>query len=623
MTEALVAAVWLSSVLFLGWVSLSVLLSMGATALESIALAAFVAVYVPALLAEWAWFVPLGALKHVILASFLCVGLGVAVLVNQRPARPSFTSVSPRSAVGLATIGIPMLTCAFYSAFMAVLKPVDEWDALTYHGPTVVKLVTERTMFGWDIGSSYGYYTNLTAFMAAPIAATTHSTRWMDAVQVAPWVVLVLTAWAWAGRGRVRVLAGAIVLVAATAPPIWTQLRSLAVDVTYGCALFVSAYCVSLWIQRRRPVYVWLGVIALGSATAAKPTGAILLAFLVVGAVVSTAIWRQRSLRAVGLLSISGLIGSPLYARNLIEFGNPVYPIEVTFPIQLDGRFSAEMFLNGNNPRFGDWPRVLDFFRNLWEGIAQPPNVYTWDLREGGYDRTTLTLLAVAVVVPFLAVRGARVGGLKLYGLVPVLLAIALLIAQPTSWYPRYTIASFVMLATAVALFVTRRELRPWVSFLTALAVLLGGYLQVAHTESRFVAGFHNTDVQRRLWPGFGDTFAASGTYGDSLSLLMTKPCGTKVFVQANDDQRGRLSTFSLGLWGNQMCNEVRFLHGLEASTSNIATLVHPGDFIVVAENDVDELRRSVEARNLRMSVVGGPIALLDLAQVVALVSTP
>lgn len=619
-TAVLTLSLWLVAGVSVTVGSLVVLRSAHATVFEALALAFFAGVNVPPLIAQWVWFVPMGALEHLSVAAFVCI-LGSALVLRRyggwRNSVPD--AVSTRSILEFSAVGLAAGAVAAYSAFVALLKPVDGWDALMYHGPTTVKLITARSMYGWNLNSSYGFYPNLTAFMATPVAAATKSTRWMDAVQVVPWLALFLCAWAWAGRGRPKVFAGTVILMAATAPAIFTQLRSLAVDVVYAGGVLVLVFGAALWAQRRTRVYAVWAALGLMVAVASKPSGAVLAAALFVALVVAFAIRRRRWLyRAAALVAGAAFLGAPLYLRNLTEFSNPIYPVSMESPVRLRGAFPADMFLKGSAPTFGDQPAVVGFFRNLWEGIVHPPTYYTWDMREGGFGSTTLWIacIAAAGLVVLLVLR--RFSRPSVSTMVLIAGTLVVLAVQPMSWYPRYSFAPYVMIAIAVALVADRGLATQRLAWPMAF-VLLG---LIAHqldmTEARFAAGLGVVERTRVIWPGYGDTFGADTNFGYSLSTLASAPCGSLVVVEANDDQRGRFSTYSLALWGDHLCNSVKFVHANGADFIRALSDTLPlTDFVVVDMADLPAVEQLAAEEGLTASVVGNPMALSDGVQAV------
>lgn len=600
------------------------LLSVDATRFESLAIAASVSVLAPPLVAQWVWMVPLGANEHVVVASLVTIVAAVAAVNPLSPIRPGRT-LFPRTlkledAASALAVSVLIAGLALYSGFVALLKPVDEWDALTYHGPTVIQLVTERSLFGWHLGSSFGFYPNLTAFMGAPLVAASRSTRFLDGVQIAPWVGLVLVAWAWAGRGKPRLLPGVLVTFAASAPPIFTQLRSLGVDVTYGSAVLTGLFCGSLWWQRRDDVYLRLAVISLAAALAAKPAGALLAAWIGAVVVLVAAVRRTRaSVTALLATVTAGVLGSTLYLRNWIEFGNPVYPVEVAAgPIRLDGLFDSAMFYDGGAPAFGRLPPVLSFARNLLEGILNEPDFYTWDMRSGGYWMWPLGSAIVAVLG--LTARVARTrawpGRPSRGAAVLVGAAVLLLLAQPQSWYPRYTIAVFLLIAIGAAR-LADRDLPSRVAVGLALVLAGVGLGLVRHVEHRFNAGFGVVETTRQTFPGYGDTFGAGPTYGAGFDRIASAPCGTRILVDANERQRGRYSTFSLGLWGDTYCNQVTFVHQDRQGADALFVDLGRYDFAVVDEAELARFTTLAATQGLEVTPAAGPLELSGSVQTV------
>lgn len=620
-------------VTLLVWAGAAIVVGLAAVAATRSALLPFeravlgllAALFVPVALSTWAWFLPLGRYGGILAGALLSAALGAAVLRTHGPV-PRAPRPDRRTLLeGLPVVGF-VLAIGAVSTYAAAIKPVDEWDALMYHGPTAANLLSHGSLFGWDAPVPYVFYPSLGAIASAMGATVTHSSNVLDMVQVPFVVLLALVAWAWAGSGRVRLLPGAIVCGVVVNPAVYGQLRALMIDVVYSTAVVAGFWLTWLWLVRGRPrVLLVLAGFSIGCAAGSKPSGLVLsLAWTaIVGLLVL--VRREPGVVRTGL-ALAGAVGSggaAFYVRNLLEFHNPVFPVQVELPFKtLYGTVDWSSFYN-DFPEFRDTPRGAQFFQNLWYSATDPPYGMTHDVRVGGFGRSVLVYVALALVGLVVAAVVAlgrsststsTPGPRRLRAVAaPLVFTCAYVLLQPQSWYPRYSIPAYTTLAVAIALL-----LEPLVRYARASAalglVLLGSWGLVARdVESRLwhgIARLHHYEDERPFWD---DTVTGQSTaFENSYDWMRGVPCGTDVAVEYSPDQQGLFSTFSLGLFGNGLCNDVHTIEWPDgpyapdgSDQPALADSVAHDRYIVVRAEREPVVRALAEAQGATATVVG------------------
>ncbi|HEV2088226.1 MAG TPA: hypothetical protein VGR21_07925, partial [Cryptosporangiaceae bacterium] len=134
------------------------------------------------------------------------------------------------------------------------------------------------------------------------------------------------------------------------------------------------------------------------------------------------------------LVAPAVLVGGFWYVRNLMTYGNPLWPITIPF-FQGQGTV-AELIMGGDNvpAELADQPPLTQIVQSWATDLFVHPFVY--DQRLGGFGPQWLLLLVPAIAVMVLGFLRDRVAYL-LGLLVPFAV---LLLLQPASWWSRYTI---------------------------------------------------------------------------------------------------------------------------------------------------------------------------------------
>lgn len=222
------------------------------------------------------------------------------------------------------------------------------------------------------------------------------------------------------------------------------------------------------------------------------------------------------------------LLGSIWYFKNLLVFGNPIWPFQL-------------------GPFAGIWPLVPigAYIPVELEGYGQLESIvrswvadiwlldYKYDTRFGGFGTAWVPLLIAAAAAVVLLFRERYLAPLIVIG-VPVVITVA---TMPAAWWPRYTffVAPIVLALTAVTM--TRARPRVTMSFSFALVVLVAWSLTVASVTANFnmrPAGDRRPAIQGLigLVTQPGGAHRRLGYWGDCVRFE-TIPAGARV---ATDD---------------------------------------------------------------------------------------
>ncbi|KQZ84828.1 hypothetical protein ASD56_00035 [Microbacterium sp. Root166] len=547
--------------------------------------------------------------------------LALAAFMVSSVRRATARSVSAAAALlrrEWGALAIVVVAVAF-QAWMVVLLPELSIDGQLYHGPALAQLVQQGTVWGWQAPNQYMFYSDL-AMVAALNIATFTGTTWFDnGAQVVHLVLLLLVinvalrvrfARAW-----VRL---SLALLIVSAPVIWIQARILYVDIAYGAA--VAALIVLIVMNRRAAgVDVLFAAIAGASILAIKPTGlttsAVLLSVLIV-----VSVWRRHRAGkpwgpaiGVALAAVAGpaLLACGFYIRNLMTFGNPVYPVQVTVgPISLPGIVDLSVFASGDRGSgIVDPVRWATYLASLAHGMRHGVTKLDYDPREGGFGQMptmviALTLIILIAQVAFALARSrarrmplAWRGNLRMQAGLTVL-ALAVLLVQPSTFDARYVMGPTAVLAAAALL----TTLVPMgIRFIdasagvVALTLALGQIVWVEMNVYPGVAALRELRILPEMWqpvtPGnpWGRGANVSWLPDDAGSC-------SRVVLQTEGGvgasgmmERAALSTLPYGLYGESLCNIVTPVQ-LGAQTAGTARSdpLLTADFLIFYDRDLE-----------------------------------
>lgn len=591
------------------------LLSSGATRLEASVAAYGAAIVVPVLCATWVFMAPIGFRPGLVLGSTVAAMIGMVVVhrAGRVPRRP-------RPGTRVLIEAVPPLLVILAATLVALvgagLKPMSEIDGLLYHGPAAANLVQHGSLFGWDSTSPWIFFPNLGAVLAAASVAVTDGVGYVDGFQALFLPLLGGVAWAWVGAGRPGLLSGAIGAAPLASAVVYAQARSDYVDVMFGSVVLAGVWLLWLAWQRRRIAYVCWAATFLAAAAATKPAGSLLVAVLALVVVLGSVIaLRRRFWVAAAPFALVAAAGLPFYLRNLIEHGNPLYPVRTRIAgIDLPGLLDASAFYatSVRPQELRDTPDIIGFFRNVWFSATNEPSVLLYDMRIGGFGVSVIAVGAVAAASAVLLPRFLRRGGSWRAPVAALASALVILALQPQSWYPRYTIAAYALIVVAVGIPVARSA-PPAVARALAAGLLVTWVALAVRMERHLELGIPSVRALDRAHPTFNE--GLSGTtpaYQDAYAWQRGLPCGTRVAVgTVRGLQIGLLGAYNYGFWGDRLCNDVTIAHdvrggggdGLGGDRPRLTAALRTADFAVVFESD-RELVTSETARLGRSATV-------------------
>ncbi|WP_394824059.1 hypothetical protein [Pendulispora albinea] len=268
---------------------------------------------------------------------------------------------------------------------------------------------------------------------------------------------------AWARHvGASRPVAAAAGAAWFALPPVFLLTHTSYVDIACNAGAAGAIY-----FSMTRPTARdrWMSLLAMGIFVGSKYSGAYQLVLLApwFAARAAWEIWntpgsRLRTLGSIAL-SIGGFtaVGLCKYIQNAIHVGNPVYPFRLKLPIvgiELAGpEVGFENVGAGGESKPWIFGSVADLQTLIDKWLIVKPN-YTPEVHDGGFGPSFLWLALPCLV--FVAGDVLRSRNWK-KGL-PLIILFVLVLRQPMSWWPRYTLAA--PLAAMVALALIHTQLR-------------------------------------------------------------------------------------------------------------------------------------------------------------------
>ena len=538
-----------------------------------------------------------------------------------------YTLLSVRQRIDLWAVTPPLLIAAWF-IYIASSKLEDSIDGMLYHGPALANILTRSGLWDWSVASAYSYYTDLSLITAAQFARLTIGVQLEDLAGLPSLILLFFL---------IRVILAALttdsktksslgVLVLAT-PVIWIHTRILYVDLAYGAALCTTIYLCSRRGKLRNEVLA-VGYFSAGALMAIKPAGFVIALILFGILLFRTVFSRTDKINShlIFAMASSVLGGLSFYLRNLIEWGNPFFPVSYSFgSLRLSGLIDFQTFASdpGRPYQLFSALRLFDFGQSVWFGSINGMSKLDYDPRIGGFGRSPIFVAAiVAAVVLSTNIREfskqiksekkEKTSSLK-SGEAPfsvLLLTLLMFIAlglQPNSLNSRYTIGPFVIGTCLV--FLSLRLLR--VSFeekhslVPGLAILMSVSMLV-WVESNVAMGYASINQQKREIVGYNEGVSSSSYQQGNAFIWLPKNECVNVYVHSGPGvtNNGNVGfsvadILTYGYFGNQLCNNVTFVSGGIPTTDGERHDLSEADFIVA----FDDQRENVLALSNRCAI--------------------
>lgn len=445
-------------------------------------LAAFLAAVTQATAAAWLAGVPIGRLTAPTLAAvhgaLTLVALTAAWALRRRHAQPSPGGAEPPPGTGphlllLAPMGLLAAAQTAWTVAQAMVFPPYAWDALTYHLPAAALWVQAGrvTLVDWNQVWVNTYPANGELLMAHVLALTSGQ----SAVQLVQLPFALAAAAATAGMGLALGLGTRSAAFAGLAfyltPIVLAQSGVPYVDLLFAALYLLAAFFLLRWRQTGRVAHVALAGTAMGLLAGTKTTGVAYAGVAAAVAVVMAGPGRRRD--ALVALAVPGLaFGAYWYLRTWAAYGNPIYPIAVTFlgRTLFPGEGTLEeLVVDLNTP---EPYRGHPLFALVHTWLDRTPHL-AYDVRTGGFG--PLWALLALPSIPYVLLDPPP-GRRREVGMLAALLGLAFLV-QPMRWWTRYTLAVLPLGLLAVARVMEARDslLRRTVAAVATVLVLVGG----------------------------------------------------------------------------------------------------------------------------------------------------
>ena len=363
-----------------------------------------------------------------------------------------------------AALALVACSVVVWRAFLVILLPPYAYDGLSYHLTTVAQWIDAGRLDPNPLSLCCAHYPASGELVFAwPLLLLGRDTL-VDGVQL---LFAVLGALAVGGIAR-RIGVSSSGAVAAGAlffltPVVVAQTTTNYVDVMVVAAFLTSLYFLLTGVaQPRATVMLALAGCAAGFAAGVKATG-VLLAAILFAMLVLHLVRLLVSGRLEARLALTGLaaflvpllvVGSFWYARNIVEFGNPVYPfkVEIAGLVIFDGVKDIDEILTVPAGFEGE-PRWTQVARSWWSDVRfWRRGPYTYENQLGGLGPLWPYLgLPLALALAVAATRRRDVTVVTVLGVVA--LSVVLL---PYAWWSRFTMALAAIGALAIVLFVER-----------------------------------------------------------------------------------------------------------------------------------------------------------------------
>jgi len=394
-----------------------------------------------------------------------------------------------RQSRALVILGLGLAAALIWHLLLALRLPVIDWDGLAYHLLTVdVWLQTDHIGRVPQLLWSDGYPAN-GELVTTWLMLFGHNDAFADLTGLVPLPLAAAAIATFARRlGADRVPAALVALLIVAMPAVVLKASSTYVD-NFGMANIAAAWAFGVGALRstdpkRQATLAILTGISIGLAIGTKATliPSAALIGLAVSIVVVRSLWSRSARSAVLALvtiSMSVLVfGAGWYVKNLIVFGNPLWPIALG---PLPGVGTAAQLIAAKPPSeiagLAPWAQVATSWTKDFFLLT-----YAEDVRIGGFGVAWLPLLVLGGIGVVLHVR-RRGWTVFLLLAVPAAATLALM---PAPWWPRYTLFLVVLAGGFAALALSRAPRRLRSVGVALLAVLSVWSLVMADRTGNF-----------------------------------------------------------------------------------------------------------------------------------------
>jgi hypothetical protein len=272
--------------------------------------------------------------------------------------------------------------------FLAALGPSEAYDELAYHLP--IARAIDSTHAAQQLLHAHDVYGNLPILGESLYAAAlaVDGSALAHVLQLSLLLALVALAAAFV-RELSGARAGVVTAIALLAYPDLTYLGTTAYVDVAATAFEVGALLLALrWLQRNTTADLPAAALLLGFAVSVKYT-ALFTAALIAGTVAVVAVRRHSVRPALASAGVALCAGVFWYAKNLIRFGNPVWPLYLGHRSMDDNTYTAFVTaIHAFGPR-----TVTTFFEAPWRLAT---------------DASLVPFVALSIVVVAVWVKSAR-----------------------------------------------------------------------------------------------------------------------------------------------------------------------------------------------------------------------
>jgi hypothetical protein len=379
--------------------------------------------------------------------------------------------------VALATLGILVV--------LALLLPPFGYDAYTYHLPMVaVWMQTGNISTRVPYNGYSNEYPADTELIYTWLALFVHNYSLQSLCQVfyslAGWLAVAGIGRAVGLRRSLALAAGALYFVT---PIVLANSLSAYVDMAFAAMCLILTFFTLRHIYEPRTGHLALAGLAGGLCIGMKSTGVVYVVIAIAVLTGSYALrwWRSgekqaRKTRERVLSDLATAVaffaipivafGSYWYARDWVNFGNPVYPYTITlFGHVFPGLGTIQDILvkQQTPPQWANLPSWRQAVASWQTDLPGKFTTYGYDQRLGGFGVQWPLLELPALALFTLYALWKRLD-LCFTLVLPTLIVLLL---QPASWWSRYMV--FIVGPAAVALFFLLQQLPGWLSNLSSV----------------------------------------------------------------------------------------------------------------------------------------------------------
>ena len=495
-----------------------------------------------------------------------------------------------------------------------ILKPVVDIDGQLYHGPVLAQILTSGSLWNWKLPTQYMAYTDLTMAGNVNLSTLFGTSILVDAAQV-PYLLLLTISLIWILHKRFNsyFISTSLSVLIVSSPVIWLQPRILYVDLAYGAVIAVAIFLFSTISLPKGIDFLIFGIITAG-VFGTKPAGLVagsilILLFISKIFIRSTTFGLRNALLSSLALFFTASLGLVFYIRNLVEYGNPIYPVSLRLgEIKLPGLVSVETVAQDSTSKgFFDFSRIVSYFESITVGASSGIEKLDYDPRVGGFGHIPLIVISICGLILLIQlitllkfkIRNDKITNLFRIQILALSTSLLLIFFQPSAGDSRYVIGQTSVILSSILLTTFGVQVPKIVINIIAISSLMISTAQVRWTETNMYPGINFLNQSEQITNALSRKISIKDL-NSTVAEFNSDNC-QNIALETNGGVNSggmaggaRFATLSYPLYGSKLCNTVTPFVAENIHSAETTEMLRSSDLIVAYQRNSDQIIHAV-----------------------------